>query len=191
MKICLLASLCTQENKSEMLKTIKKWRNDKYSALLMDVTVLVLVMVAISWWQNRGSLAAKGQDAPDFVLPSLANKTYQLSEYRGKEVLVYFFAPWCSICRLSADNLNDLREARSEDDLMIMMVALSYENVAEVEAFVEDLDLQVPILLGNEQQTQDYQIVGFPTYYVIDQQGKLQSRSMGYSTELGMRVRTW
>ena len=37
----------------------------------------------------------------------------------------------------------------------------------------------------------DYQIVGFPTYYVIDEAGNLASKSMGYSTELGMRVRTW
>ena len=174
-----------------MIKTIKKWRKDKYSTLLMDVTLLVLVMITVSWWQNLGSLAAKGQDAPDFILPSLDQETYQLSQYQGKEVLVYFFAPWCSICRLSADNLNNLRAARSSDELMIMMVALSYENVEEVEAFVKELDLQVPILLGTEQQFTDYKIVGFPTYYVIDTQGKLQSKSMGYSTEMGMRIRTW
>lgn len=174
-----------------MIKTIKKWRKDKYNALLMDVVLLVIIMVSVSWWQNRGSLAAKGQLAPDFVLTSLNQTTHQLSQYHGKEVLLYFFAPWCSICRYSADNLNDLRAARSDDELIILSVALSYQDVAEVESFVNDIDLQVPVLLGSEQQMQDYKIVGFPTYYVIDQAGKLSSRSMGYSTELGMRIRTW
>ncbi len=157
----------------------------------MDVVLLVIVMVSISWWQNRGSLEAKGQTAPDFILSSLNQNTHQLSQYQGREVLLYFFAPWCSICRLSADNLNDLRAARSDDELVILMVALSYDDVAEVETFVNDLELQVPVLLGNDQQIQDYQVVGFPTYYVIDEAGKLESRSIGYSTELGLRLRTW
>lgn len=179
------------KQKFNIFNALKLWRKDKYNALLMDVVLIVVIMVIFSWWQNRGSLAAKGQLAPDFILTSLDQNTFQLSQYQGKEVLVYFFAPWCSVCRLSADNLNDLRESRSPDELMIISVALSYESVDEVKAFVQDLELKVPVLLGNQQQIEDYQIVGFPTYYVIDEAGKLSSRSMGYSTELGMRVRTW
>jgi len=147
--------------------------------------------MVFSWWQNRGTLAADNQPAPDFKLQALDGTTYQLSDVKGKEVLVYFFAPWCSICRLSADNLNDLRAARSEDELLIVMLALSYDDRKEVEDFVADLDLKVPVLMGSEQQIADYQITGFPTYYVIDEAGTLASRFMGYSTELGMRVRTW
>ncbi|MCB1584522.1 MAG: TlpA family protein disulfide reductase [Xanthomonadales bacterium] len=174
-----------------MMKIIKQWRKDKYNVLLMDVILVMLVLVSFSWWQNKDSLSAEGQIAPDFTLTALDQSVYQLSRYRGREVLVYFFAPWCSICRLSADNLNNLRAVRSDDNLMIMMVALSYEHVDEVRTFVDDLNLQVPVLLGTKQQLTDYQIIGFPTYYVIDSQGKLQSKSIGYSTELGMRVRTW
>ncbi len=159
--------------------------------MLMDAFLIMIVLLAFSWWQNRGSLAAAGQAAPDFTLSALDGSVHQLSQYQDREVLVYFFAPWCSICRYSADNLNDLRADRDESELMILMVALSYEDRSEVEAFAKDLALEVPVLLGGEQQSQDYQIVGFPTYYVIDQAGLLASKSMGYSTELGMRLRTW
>lgn len=174
-----------------MFSKIKKLRKNKYNAILIDAVIIFLLLMAFSWWQNRGSLAAAGQTAPDFKLTALDGKVHQLSQYRGREVLVYFFAPWCSVCRLSADNLNDLRAAREEGELKILMMALSYESREEVEEFAADLDLTVPVLLGNDQQMQDYQIVGFPTYYVIDEAGKLTSKSMGYSTELGMRVRTW
>ena len=174
-----------------MIKKIKNIRKNKYNAMLMDALLIFMVLMAFSWWQNRGSLAANNQAATDFKLMALDGTTYQLSGFQGQKVLVYFFAPWCSICRLSAENLNDLRAARSDDELLILMVALAYDNRAEVETFVSDLDLQVPVLLGSDQLMRDYQIVGFPTYYVIDETGKLASRSIGYSTELGMRVRTW
>ena len=186
--VILLLHLHNKEQK--MKNKTKYWRNHKYLSLLRDVALVILVMVVISWWVNRGSLAAAGQPAPTFTLTSLAGETTSLSDHQGKQVLLYFFAPWCSVCRLSADNLNDLRAARSEDDLAVMMVALSYENRAEVEAFVADLDLQVPVLLGTDQQFTDYQIVGFPTYYVIDEDGRVTHRSIGYSTEIGLRFRT-
>lgn len=159
--------------------------------MLMDAVLIFIFLFLFSMWQNRGTLAAAGQAAPDFKLTALDGADHQLQDYQGQQVLLYFFAPWCSVCKLSADNLNDLRAARSEDDLMIMMMALSYDDRAEVEQFVADLDLQVPVLLGSETQMMDYQIQGFPTYYVIDEAGNLESKSMGYSTEIGMRFRTW
>jgi len=173
-----------------MLKTYKKLRKNKFNALLIDAVFIVLVLMAFSWWQNKGSLEAAGQPAPDFVLSSLKGETYQLSDYEGRQVLVYFFAPWCHICRASAPNLNDLREVRREQDVMIFMIAQSYESIAAIEDFVADLDLKVPVLIGHEQQMQDYKIKGFPSYYVINEAGELASRSIGYSTELGMRLRT-
>jgi len=173
------------------MNKIKKWRQNKHKALLIDVLLIVAIMLSIAWWQNRGSLVAEGQAAPVFELTALDDSVYKLEDYQGKQVLLYFFAPWCSVCKLSADNLNDLRAARSEDDLMIMMMALSYESREEVDQFVTDLDLKVPVLLGAKAQMMDYQIQGFPTYYVIDEKGHLSSKSMGYSTEIGMRLRTW
>ncbi|MFV0544252.1 MAG: peroxiredoxin family protein [Marinicella pacifica] len=173
-----------------MLKTYKKLRENKYNALLMDAIFIVLVLMAFSWWQNKGSLEAAGQPAPDFTLTSLNGETHRLSDYRGRQVLVYFFAPWCHICRASAPNLNDLRAARSEEELMIFMIAQSYESIAAVEDFVADLNLKVPVLIGHRQQMDDYQIKGFPSYYVVNEDGELAARSIGYSTELGMRLRT-
>ncbi len=170
-----------------LLKYIKK---HKWASLLIEVSLIVLILFVFSWYQSRGTLAADGKMAPDFVLKSLDGKTYQLSEFKGKKVLVYFFAPWCSICHLSGDNLNDLRAARTDEELEILVVGLSYEFPAEIQDFANELQLTMPVLYGTEQQIKDYKIKGYPTYYVIDEEGRVTHRSIGYSTEIGLRLRT-
>lgn len=165
-------------------------KKHKWASIVLELLLIVLFLLVFSWFQNRGTLAADGKPAPDFSLQSLDGKTYQLSQYKGKKVLVYFFAPWCGVCHLSGGNLNDLRAARSDDELEILVVGLSYEHAAEIQDFANDLQLTMPVLYGQEQQMLDFQIKGFPTYFVIDEQGNVIHRSVGYSTELGMRLRT-
>lgn len=159
--------------------------------MMVHLLVFIGIYYAISWWQNHGLLEVR-DTAPDFSLLTLTGETVSLEDYRGRRVLIYFFAPWCSICRFSADNLNDLRAAREKSALMILMMGLSWQSVEELKQFVssQNISPDIPILIGQEQQFVDYKIKGFPTYYVIDESGVIQSRTMGYTTELGMRWRT-
>ncbi len=171
-------------------KTVKYVKAHKWASILFEATIIVLVLLIFSWFQNRGTLAADGKMAPDFVLQTTDGQTIHLSELRGKKVLIYFFAPWCSICHMSGGNLNALRKARSEDELAILVVGLSWEHKDEIKQFQDDLELTMPVLIGSDQQMSDYKIKGFPTYFVIDEEGKVTHRSVGYSTEIGMRLRT-
>lgn len=171
-------------------KLVKYIKKHKWASILFEVAIVVLVLLLFSWYQNRGTLAADGKMAPDFTLKSIDGETYQLSQLKGKKVLIYFFAPWCSICHMSGGNLNDLRAAREDDELEILVVGLSYEFEGEIQDFANELQLTMPVLYGTDQQMQDYKIKGFPTYFVIDEEGKVIHRSVGYSTEIGMRFRT-
>jgi len=171
-------------------KIVKFVKTHKWASILFEATLIVLVLMLLSWFQNRGTLAADGKTAPDFTLKSISGEVIQLSQLKGKKVLIYFFAPWCSICHMSGGNLNALRKARSKDDLEILVVGLSYEFDAEIQDFANELELTMPVLYGTEQQMADYKIKGFPTYFVIDKDGKVTHRSVGYSTEIGLRLRT-
>lgn len=171
-------------------KTINYVKTHKWASLSFEVLMIVLVLLAFSWFQNRGTLAADGAPAPDFTLKSIAGDEYHLSDLKGKKVLIYFFAPWCSVCHMSAGNLNNLRLARTDDELEILVVGLSYEYPAEIQDFANELQLTMPVLYGTDKQMEDYKIKGFPTYFVIDELGNVTHRSVGYSTEIGMRLRT-
>jgi len=175
---------------SSFKKAVKYVKTHKWASLLFEASIVVLVLLIFSWYQNRGTLAADGAMAPDFTLQSIDGKTIQLSELKGKKVLIYFFAPWCSICHMSGGNLNALRKARTNDELEILVIGLSYEFAAEIQDFANELKLTMPVLYGKDQLMEDYKIKGFPTYFIIDEEGRVTHRSVGYSTELGMRFRT-
>ena len=107
----------------------------------------------------------------------------------GQVGVVYFFAPWCFYCRKSIDNLDEL--VSSGQLAWARVVALEYENTDDVREFIKETGVQLPVLLGSAQTTKDWQIRGFPTYFVIDGDGKIVSRSVGYSTKIGLQARVW
>ncbi|MBA7575058.1 Thiol-disulfide oxidoreductase ResA [subsurface metagenome] len=169
----------------------RRIRSRRWSALILDLGLFAAVFWAITAWQTRHLLPGDQlAQAPGFTLPALDGQTYTLEQALGKPVLLYFFAPWCSVCNLSAHNLRDLRDARSDDELAIYLIASGYGDSTSVRAFAEKHRLTMPILLDNGRVAADYRVEATPTYYVIDAQGRVQDRSVGYSTEWGLRWRT-
>ncbi len=164
--------------------------SNQWLSLLLQAAAFVALLWGIAWWQQRGSLADGNALAPDFTLTDLRGETFALSQQRGRRVLLYFFAPWCRVCRLSADNLNALRADRDAAEWRIVTVGLDWPDRQSLEEFKASLDLQVPVLMGTEAVQEEYRIKAYPTYYVIDAEGRVESMSMGYSTELGLRFRT-
>ena len=159
--------------------------------LFAEILFATAIFMALSAWQEQDMLDSDS-DIPTLSAPSLEGINYQfpLALNKHKKTLVYFFAPWCNICHLSIGNLNILRDQVADEDLSIIIVALDWKSKAEVEEFIAEHDLDFPVLLGNEQWQQQYKIKGFPSYYVLNQQGEVLSRSMGYSTSIGMLRRT-
>ncbi len=173
-----------------LLQYWRRVRANRALATTVDACAIVLLFLAISSWQSRSLLPVSEQQvAPQLHLTDLQGRAHDLHKSKADQVVVYFFAPWCRVCKLSAGNLQALREARSSAELEIYLVALSYGDRAEVEAFATRHKLTVPVLLGNELTALDWRIKAFPTYYVIDGQRRIRSRSMGYSTEIGLRFR--
>lgn len=160
-------------------------RKFSWRRLALELAIVVLVVVAVDQWRSR-DLLSSATPAPVSQLPTLQGEVATLPA-QGPG-LVYFFAPWCTVCHLSIGNLVSLSE--HQPDLTIQIVALDYQSREEVEAFIAEQQLPFQVLLGNQQTFSDWAVRGYPTYYLIDQAGNIQSQSMGYSTELGLWVRS-
>lgn len=162
----------------------KKLRSRFWLALGFDVVVILLAFYLIHSWQAR-SLPID-ELAPSLQLSVLDGQGPGGIQV-GKPGVVYFFAPWCGYCRSSIDNLNELVDNGSV--AWATTVALSYQNIDEIRDFIGDTKLTLPVQLGRPETATDWGIRAFPTYFVIDSEGRINSRSVGYSTQLGLWAR--
>lgn len=165
----------------------------KWRTILRDVLLILVAVIAISYWQNR-NLIADGTIAPELIGATDLSGTNQdalLASIKGKKALVYFFAPWCTVCKFSASNLTTVQNWLGSNTA-VLAVALDYESVKDVEAFVADNKLdRDKVFLGNEQIAKAYRVDAYPTYYVLNKNGAIASKSVGYASLPGMLRRLW
>ncbi len=142
----------------------------------------------MSWLRASSMLDDQSQVTEVTVLPSLASEIIKV-QANGKPLIVYFFAPWCQICHMSIGNLQNTYDS-NKDNIDVIAIALDYAERNEVDNFVARHQLTFPVLLGTEQVKQRFQITGYPSYYVLDEENTIQGKSLGYSTELGLYLRS-
>lgn len=107
----------------------------------------------------------------------------------GKKTIVYFFAPWCQVCNLSIENLQNVYQ--KTPNLNVIAVALDFVDADEVKNFTMNHQLTFPVALGNELVKADYKVMGYPSYYVLDEENTIIARSLGYSSKIGLYLRSF
>ena len=161
--------------------TWKRW--------LLNGVIVLAIFFTVSTWQSRNLLSLKNQ-APSFQLPAISGLNVKLNDFRGKRVLLYFFAPWCKVCDLSISNLNWVKILLGEENVSLLAIALSYKDLQSIKSFVDRNNLEVPVLIGTPNITNSYQINAFPTIYVVNESGRIVSSTVGYTSFLGLWWRT-
>jgi len=163
----------------------QRFRSHFWIALAFDALVIVSIFLSIHAWQTRD--LPVDEPVPESLLAQLDGSGVRSVLKPGKAGIVYFFAPWCFYCRHSIGNLDELVE---EDRIAwATVVALDYGDANEVQAFVNETGISLPVLMGTRLTANEWGVRAFPTYFVIDEQGQIHSRSVGYSSWLGMWFR--
>ena len=121
--------------------------------------------------------------AADFMLTDSTGKVHKLSQYKGKWVLVNFWATWCPPCLAEIPDLNELHENKKAN-VAVFGIALQYANPKQVIDFAEGLMVSYPIVLGNPKiASQIGPVDGLPTTYLYNPQGKLVAHQLGPITK--------
>jgi len=158
----------------------------KTRSVLYNAALVLVVFVAVTAYQSRNMLPAGQEAAPELNAVTLAGPTYDLRAATGRPALVYFFAPWCKICGVSADNLERLHRWWDGGEFEIVAVALDWSSAEEVRAYAERHALSMPVLLADASVRSQWQVYAYPSYYVLDDQHRIARRDIGYSSQFGL-----
>ncbi len=122
----------------------------------------------------------QGVQAPDFELASLDGRKVKLSDYRGKAVLLNFWATWCPPCKIEMPWFVELQKQYGKDGLVVIGVAMDDSEPQKISQFAHEMGLNYPVLLGTDQVSDEYGNVQYlPTTFYIDRNGKIVTKAAG------------
>ncbi|MDF2035389.1 TlpA disulfide reductase family protein [Cytobacillus oceanisediminis] len=128
----------------------------------------------------------KGNLAPDFELSDMEGNPVKLSDYRGKAVLLNFWASWCPPCRAEMPHMEKLYNKYKDENFDILAVNLTNteKNSGDAEKFVKELGLTFTIPMDVKGKAgSDYNIMAYPTSYFIDSDGVIREKVLGALNE--------
>ena len=152
--------------------------------LLIAITIAVILVARFRSSHQASAAAATlnstGQMAPDFALESLDGKTVHLSEFRGKAVLLNFWATWCQPCKIEMPWFEQLQKQYGPERLQVIGAAMDGAGKEEIAKFAKNLQIDYPILLGRESVGEAYGGVQFlPATFYVARDGKVVDKVFG------------
>jgi peroxiredoxin len=149
----------------------------------MKVVLLGVLLVAMPGFFAGSSLASSGltgQEAPDFVLKSASGTNMRLSEYRGKVVMINFWATWCGPCRQEMPLLDDLYTRYERVGFSLLGVNIDDDSSRAMQ-MAEELGVSFPVLFDERKEVSKlYQVEAMPVTVLVDREGKVRHVHLGY-----------
>ncbi|MGW8246754.1 MAG: protein disulfide oxidoreductase [Acidiferrobacterales bacterium] len=167
------------------MNDIKMWWRKAWVQNLVWVLLFVVIFFSVRAWQQQAMPKGK---APTFLSTiTVSGKPIDLSDYRGKPLMLYFWATWCKICEFEQGSIRSISE-----DYPVVSVALQSGSATQVGAYMKQHELSMPTAVDEFGEIASrYGVRGTPTAFFIDANGIIRSVEVGYTSEIGMRIRLW
>jgi len=182
----------------------KKKQNRKANFLpVIGLLIIIFFVGYIGYISNREDRVREGENptmiassfastpsdfkpAPDFELLDVNGKKVRLSDFKGKVIILNFWATWCPPCRAEIPGFIELYKKYKDKGVEIIGISLDEGGVRDVFPFMKEFGINYQVLIGNYKVTQDYGgIRGIPTTFVIDKKGNIRAKYVGYRPKEG------
>ena len=155
----------------------------KSTVEITEPTDTVQAAYATSVIDNESGLE-KGKASPNFELPTLSGENMKLTDYKGKIVILNFWASWCGPCKVEMPHMQNYykknKDAANVEIIAVNMTSEERGGQKSIQKFVKEYGLTFPILLDNDGEVLDlYNIITIPITYVIDTDGVISQKILG------------
>lgn len=155
---------------------------------VLEALVFLAIFAAFQLWQARNT--PRGA-APHFAGQLIDGQAFDLTTWRtqhpGQAQLLYFWADWCAICQTTAGNVSNI-----STDWPVTSIATQSGDAEQIARFMRDKGYRwstLPDPRGN--LLKQYGLPGTPAFIIINPAGDIQFVSVGFTSELGLRLRLW
>lgn len=146
------------------------------------IITLLSFFIAIDILGTDAIVAAQeiGKPAPNFELTDIDGKKVKLSEFRGKVVLLNFWATWCGPCKAEMPSLNSLYLAMRDKEFIILAISVDASE-KPVKSFMSEKKIAFPVLMDKDKEISFdlYGVAGIPVSFLLDKNGIVTEKFMG------------
>ena len=159
-------------------------RRNPFALVFVAIVAAAMLYFGLHMTRHSGTTHTVGMGygtpAPDFTLESLDGQKVTLSGFKGKAVLVNFWATWCGPCKIETPWLVELQNEYGSQGLQIVGVAMDDSGKDEIARFAKDMGMNYPVLLGKEAVGEAYGgVPALPESFFIGRDGKIVDKIMG------------
>jgi peroxiredoxin len=146
--------------------------------------VCVALALLIGGCSRTSTLDAKRKQAPNFSLKDATGNTVNLADYRGKVVLVNFWATWCGPCEVEIPWFIEFEQKYKDQGFAVLGVSMDDDGWKSVQPYVAKHKINYRVVIGSEVVSQQFgNIDSLPTSFVLDRQGRIAASHVGLAEQ--------
>jgi len=122
---------------------------------------------------------ASGNAAPEFSVTDIDGKKLSLSDYRGKVILLDFWATWCTPCRAEIPHFVEMQQKYGPQGFQVVGISMD-DDAKPVKEFYRQFNMNYPVAVGDDKLAQSFGgVLGLPVNFIIDREGRIHAKYLG------------